>query len=94
MCLYLYMYMHVFVYLFMQKPCFEAFISLASLVHGEVVPILTSNLLDPSPQLRLTALKALLQIDPTHLPASSELLVAMLVARYDGEEENKLLAEK
>ena len=59
-----------------------------------MIPILTSNLLDPSPQLRLTALKALLQINPTHLPSSPELLVAMLIARYDGEEENKELAEK
>ena len=77
-----------------QKPCFDAFISLASLVHDQVVPILTANLLDSAPQLRLTALKALLQINPTHLPASSELVVAVLVARYDKEEENKSLAEK
>jgi hypothetical protein len=59
-----------------------------------VIPILTSNLLDPSPQLRLTALKALLQINPAHLLSSPELLVAVLVARYDGDEGNKALAEK
>ena len=80
--------------LHLQKPCFEAFVSLASLVHGEVVPILTANLLDSTPQLRQVALKALLQINPTHLPVSSELVVAMLVARYDTDDENKSLAEK
>ena len=83
-----------------QKSCEEAFIILCKSLVGadipsEVVQLLTASLSDPSLTLRNTALRALSELDPASLPQDAlSLQVALLVARHDGNEENRSLAEK
>ena len=64
-------------------------------ISGEVLQLLTVDLGSPSPLLRSTVLKALLEIGGASLPPDhTHLQVALLVARHDEESESRTLADK
>ena len=78
-----------------QKSCVEALCALVPVVFQDVLSQLTALLLDPCPLLRTAVLQAMATLDPSHFPCDhAHLLVALLVARHDSEEENETLASQ